>query len=110
MSTVTMLKTEEPFTITILNREFPVKCEELQQTKLEAAANHLNQAILTIRNSGKLVDQERMLVMAALNITHDYLTLREKSTKASDQTKTLVGRLKKLREKLGTFLVETEEN
>ncbi len=107
MSTATSLKIEEPFTIKILNRKFPVKCGKNQQDQLEKAASYLSHAVQSIRDSGKLVDFERTLVMAALNITHDYLNLKEKS---SDHSKTIVNRLQILREKLDTVLVDTEES
>ena len=62
--------------VTILDREFRVACPEDEQKGLLEAVDYLNQKMNEIRDNGKIIGLERIAIMAALNITHEFLTTR----------------------------------
>ncbi|MBM3341607.1 MAG: cell division protein ZapA [Betaproteobacteria bacterium] len=59
--------------ITIMGRSFRVACKEEEQRSLLEAVDYLNRRMEEIRDQGKIVGLERIAIMAALNITHEFL-------------------------------------
>ncbi len=65
--------------ITLLERQYVIACPPDEQDKLERAARYLDRAMQGIHAQGKVVDREKVAIMAALNITHELLeTLDER--------------------------------
>jgi cell division protein ZapA len=62
--------------ITLLGRQFRVACRDDQKKELLKAVEYLDARMREIRDSGKVIGMERIAVMAALNITHEYLAAR----------------------------------
>jgi cell division protein ZapA len=62
--------------ITIMGRNFRVACREDEQASLLEAVDYLNRRMEAIRDQGKIVGLERIAIMAALNITHEFLGAR----------------------------------
>lgn len=62
--------------ITIMGRDFRVACPENEQAGLLEAVDYLNKKMLEIRDSGKVIGLERIAIMAALNIAHEFLTTK----------------------------------
>lgn len=59
--------------ITIMGRNFRVSCKDEEQAGLLEAVDYLNRRMEEIRDQGKIVGLERIAIMAALNITHEFL-------------------------------------
>jgi cell division protein ZapA len=59
--------------ITIMGRNFRVACKEEEQAGLLEAVEYLNRRMEEIRDQGRIVGLERIAIMAALNITHEFL-------------------------------------
>jgi cell division protein ZapA len=59
--------------ITIMGRNFRVACKDEEQASLLEAVDYLNRRMEEIRDQGKIVGLERIAIMAALNITHEFL-------------------------------------
>lgn len=57
----------------ILDKEFLVACPEEEREVLQASAKYLNDRMLEIRGSGKVVGIDRIAVMAALNLAHEVI-------------------------------------
>jgi cell division protein ZapA len=55
----------------ILDKEFLVACPEEDRDALQASAKYLNDRMLEIRGSGRVVGIDRIAVMAALNLAHE---------------------------------------
>lgn len=66
-----------PVTIRILDKEYQIACEDHERAALLDSARYLDQKMKEIRNTGKVIGSDRVAVMAALNITHDYLQFRD---------------------------------
>ena len=62
--------------INIMGREFRVACPEEEQQGLLEAVDYLNQKMLEIKEHGKIIGLERIAIMAALNIAHEFLTTK----------------------------------
>ncbi len=62
--------------VTILDREFRVACPEDERAELLEAVSYLDKRMREVRDTGKVATVERIAIMAALNITHDFLTTR----------------------------------
>jgi cell division protein ZapA len=67
----------EPVKIYILDREFIVACPEDERQALLQSAAMLNQKMLEIRDRGKVVGMDRIAVLAALNLSHELLRLKQ---------------------------------
>jgi cell division protein ZapA len=62
--------------VTIMGREFRIACPENERDGLLRAVGFLDKKMREIRDSGKVIGVERIAIMAALNIAHDYLENR----------------------------------
>ncbi len=62
--------------VAIMGREFRVSCPEPERRGLLEAAAYLDKKMREIRDAGKVIGVERIAIMAALNIAHDYLNVR----------------------------------
>ncbi len=60
--------------VAIMGREFRVACPEEEREGLLQAVAYLDRKMREIRDSGKVIGLERIAIMAAINITHDYLS------------------------------------
>jgi len=63
-------------TIKLLGKEFVVGCPAENEADLLASASHLNEKMQEIRDSGKILGMERIAVMAALNISNEFLSAK----------------------------------
>jgi cell division protein ZapA len=62
--------------VNIMGREFRIACSEDEQKDLLKAIEYLNNKMREIRDAGKVIGVERIAIMAALNITHEFLSTR----------------------------------
>jgi cell division protein ZapA len=63
-------------TVSLLGREFRVACPEGEEKQLLASADYLNRKLKEVRDTGKVVGNERIAIMAALNIAYEYMSNR----------------------------------
>jgi cell division protein ZapA len=68
----------------ILEKDYQIACPPEQQAALLNAARYLDEQMRTIRSTGKVIGLERIAVMAALNITHQFLDVGEKKVDEVD--------------------------
>ena len=59
--------------VLILDKDYMITCPEGEQAALRQSANYLDEKMREIRASGKIHGLERIAVMAALNIAHEFL-------------------------------------
>jgi cell division protein ZapA len=60
-------------TINIMGREFRVGCPEGEERQLLASVDYLNRKLKEVRDVGKVTGNERIALMAALNVAHELL-------------------------------------
>jgi len=62
--------------VTIMGRSFKVACPPEDRAGLLVAVDYLDRKMQEIKDSGKVANLERIAIMAALNITHEFLNTR----------------------------------
>ncbi len=62
--------------IKLLDRELRVACPEEERGELLDAVAYLDKRMREIRDAGKIASVERIALMAALNITHELLSMK----------------------------------
>lgn len=62
--------------VSILGRDYSLACPPQEKDALLAAVRQVDQRMLTIKGNGKIVSNERIAVMAAIQIANELLTLR----------------------------------
>ena len=76
MSEAKETKDVKGVTINVMGREFRVAAPGGEERQLVASVDFLNKKMREIRDTGKVVGNERIAIMAALNIAHEYLQLQ----------------------------------
>ena len=80
----TVQKSEKgALTLSLLGREFRVACPEGEAKALTASADYLARRIKEIRDTGKVAGNERIAIMAALNIAHELMSNKGNGSTAS---------------------------
>jgi cell division protein ZapA len=100
-------------TISLLGREFRVGCPEGEEKQLMASVDYLNRKLKEVRDTGKVVGNERIAIMAALNIAHEFMSNNGKgnaSAAASYDAAAVKRRILVLQETLDAALAADQEN
>ena len=61
--------------VNILGRQFTIGTPDEEAETLRQAVYLLNQKIGVIQDTGRIVETDKIVIMAALNLTHDLLKL-----------------------------------
>jgi cell division protein ZapA len=70
--------------VRIMEKEFVVACPYEERSALLDAAEFLNARMREIRDGGKVVGLDRVAVMAALNLAHEFLRLRDREARSDN--------------------------
>ena len=68
----------EQVNVDILGRQFNIGTPNSEKETLLQAVHMLNQKIGVIQSSGRIVETDKIVIMAALNLTHDLLKMSAK--------------------------------
>jgi len=60
-------------TVRILDRDYHVACPPEERESLLKAADYLSRQMADVRDSGRVVGIDRIAVMVALNLAHEFL-------------------------------------
>lgn len=98
--------TEQPRTVSVqlLDKEYTVVCPDGEEAELLASADYLDSKMREIREHGKLLGLDRIAVMAALNISHELMKLREHNRENTEVN------LKRIAAKVDAALNHTNKN
>ena len=97
-------------TISLLGREFRVGCPEGEERQLMASVDYLNRKMKEVRDTGKVVGNERIAIMAALNIAHEALSNPGKASHAGYDAAAVKRRIAAMQEALDAALAADQEN
>lgn len=78
-----------------MGREFCITCPDEEQEEIQLAAAYLNKKIQEVKAEGKVIDSDRIAIIAALGITHELLMLRNGTVFDMDEFKRRIVSLKK---------------
>ncbi len=68
--------------VNIMGKDYKIACEPNEKDTLLKSARDLNEQMCKMRDSGKVIGEERIAVMAALNISHELQTLKSNNMSA----------------------------
>ena len=71
-----MAESGKTIEISILGRNYKIACEEGEREALLEAVAYLDSKMGEIKKAGKVSGADRIAVMAALNIAHEFLTMK----------------------------------
>jgi len=80
-----MSEVQQAVSLNILGKEYKIICEEGEQVTLAKSAKQLDQQMRDIRLTGKVSSAERVAVLAALNLTHELMQVKQNHPPASPQ-------------------------
>ena len=78
------MSTSEPVNVRLLDREYTVGCTPEQKDGLVAAARLLDLRMREIRGNNRMAAVDRIAVLAALNIAHEFLQVRAEPHRERD--------------------------
>lgn len=84
---------KKAISISILDKQYQVACPVGEQVALLSSARHLDQRMREVRDNTRIVGLERVAVMAALNVTNDFLTKDADSSAESRYKKETLDRI-----------------
>jgi cell division protein ZapA len=92
--------------VRILEKEYQVACLPEERSELLDSAEFLNNKMREIRDGGNIVGLDRIAVVAALNLSHELLKLRNRGDAAQGD----VGRkVRQMRERVETALAKGQQ-
>ncbi len=83
--------------VQILEREYRVACQPGEEDDLLASARFLDQKMREIKSTGKVIGNDRIAVMTALNLAHELL---QHETRKDNSVEQFSQRLRAMQEKI----------
>jgi cell division protein ZapA len=77
MADVISTPTNEPVALRLIDREFLIACPPDERAGLLEAASFLDRKMRELRSHAKTPGFDRLAVLAAISITHEYLQLQK---------------------------------
>lgn len=90
--------------VRVLEREYVIAAGDEQRGAVLASADYLNERLRELRRGGRVVGNDRLLVLASLNIVHELLQERA----AREAQGAAIGRLTALEARLTAALATLE--
>lgn len=97
-----------PVTIEVLEKEYTIACPVSEREGLIESAKLLSDRLRQVRDGGKVLSTERMVIITALNLIHEF-NARQREALRQQQVQGEVHRaieadIRRLREKLGNAI------
>ncbi|GAB2564427.1 cell division protein ZapA [Dyella jejuensis] len=86
MADVISTPTNEPVALRLIDREFLIACPPEERDGLLEAASFLDRKMRELRAHAKTPGFDRLAVLAAISITHEYLRLQKHSGNSDNNT------------------------
>ena len=96
----------KPIKIMILDKEFLIACPEEEQALLLESAGYLNGKMKEVQRNGKVIGMDRITIMAALNIAHEFLQQRDSS---QDFDQSIGSRLHLMQDKIDSAMNKVQQ-
>lgn len=95
-----------PVVVHILDKEYRIACQQGEQDVLLASAALLDQRMREIKTGGKVIGNDRIAVLAALNLAHELL---DQKNRKDDTAQSISTRLRAMQEKIELALNQTNQ-
>jgi cell division protein ZapA len=109
MSAADKAREKGAVTINLMGREMRVACPEGEERQLLASVDYLNRKLKEVRDNGKVTGNERIALMAALNIAHESLSNPGKGAASADVS-AIRRRIEAMEETVDAALAADQEN
>ncbi len=86
--------------ISVVGREFKIKCPKDKISELKEAADYLNDKMREVQHSDKPASIDRVAITAALNISHELMLEKQSSEENSNSLDKLGKKLFDLKDKV----------
>jgi cell division protein ZapA len=86
MADVISTPTNEPVALRLIDREFLIACPPDEREGLLEAASFLDRKMRELRAHAKTPGFDRLAVLAAISITHEYLRLQKQPAPPADNS------------------------
>jgi cell division protein ZapA len=96
----------DPVNVQILDKEYLIACPPDEQEDLLRAATLLNQRLKQIRDQGKVMGTERLVIMAALNMANELTKIASREERSTAE---LGARVRGMRERVERALVHGQQ-
>lgn len=93
-------------TVRLLEKDYQISCPEEERAALMKSADYLSQKMQEIRESGRVVGLDRIAVMAALNLAHEYLQSQSEGAGMADN---MLQRLKMVNDQVDNALIDDKK-
>jgi len=97
---------DQPITLNILDKEYRIACPKGEEESLQASAHLLNARIQDIRDNGKALGTDRVAVMAALNLAHEFINQKSSHERT---TTSMSNRVRTLKDRIDTTLKNSQQ-
>jgi cell division protein ZapA len=67
--------------VKVLGKTYQIKCAENQVVSLQQAGQYLEDKMREIRKTSNILNEDRLILIAALNIAHQLLTMEHDKTR-----------------------------
>jgi len=88
---------QKEVTVKILDKEYQFSCPQEDEEQLIKSAQYLSKSMRHIRDSGKVIGVDRIAIMAALNLTDQFLRLNKEDSELDDE---LIKKISSIQEKI----------
>lgn len=92
--------------VRILEKEYQVACLPEERSELLDSAEYLNAKMKEIRDAGNIVGLDRIAVMAALNLAHELLKIRNQGEVVGSNA---TQRVRQMRERVEAALTKSQQ-
>jgi cell division protein ZapA len=92
--------------VRILEKEYQVACLPEERSELLDSAEFLNAKMREIRDTGNIVGLDRIAVMAALNLAHELLKMRQRDESAQAD---VAPKLRQMRERIEATMAKGQQ-
>jgi cell division protein ZapA len=96
----------KPISVTILDKEYLVGCPDEDRESLFFAVEYLNHKLRELKEKGKIIGAERVAVMTALNIAHEFQEYKRQNEVYTVDTR---AGIKRIEEKIARTLRKKEK-
>ena len=72
------MNANEQVSVVVMGREFAVSTPVSEKATLMQSVDMLNKKIEAVESSGRIVETDRIIILAALNVVHDLLKISMK--------------------------------
>lgn len=90
----------------ILDKIYQIKCPMDMVQEVQDAALYVDQEMRKVRDSGRVIGLDRIAIITALNIAHEFLSLGQNENKCVED---MFNRIKEMQVKVEEVLTHQEE-